>query len=156
MDIDVHALHQGYLRGAKAQGAQLVTGARLDAIERRDGVWQLAAGTQRFMARILVIAAGAWADVVGALAGAAPIGLVPKRRTAVLIDPPPQHDVIGWPMVSGGDNNFYFKPDTGRLMLSPADEAPSLPCDAQPEELDIAQCIDHVQRVADLPVRRVV
>ena len=156
MDIDVHALHQGYLRGAKAQGARLVSGARIEAIERHDGAWQLSAGAQRFTARILVIAAGAWADAIGALAGAAPIGLEPKRRTAVLIDPPAQYDVAGWPMVSAGDGNFYFKPDAGRLMLSPADEAPSPPCDAQPEELDVALCIDRVQRAADLPVRRVV
>ncbi len=156
MDIDVHALHQGYLRGARAQGAQLATGARIDAIERRDGAWQLMAGAQRFAASILVIAAGAWADAVGTLAGAAPIGLVPKRRTAVLIDPPAQYDVTGWPMVFGAGEDFYFKPDAGRLMLSPADQTPSPPCDVQPEELDIALCIDRVQRAADLPVRRVV
>ena len=156
MDIDVHALHQGYLRGAKAQGAKLVTEARIDAVARCDGAWQLIAGTQRFAARILVIAAGAWADEIGALAGAVPIGLAPKRRTAVLIDPPAKYDVTGWPMVFGAGEDFYFKPDAGRLMLSPADEAPSPPCDAQPEELDVALCIDRVQRAADLPVRRVV
>jgi D-arginine dehydrogenase len=155
-DIDVHALHQGYLRGAKAQGAQLLTDARIEAIERHDGAWQLTAGTQRFTARTLMIAAGAWADAIGAMAGAAPIGLVPKRRTAVLIDPPARHDVTEWPMVLDADEEFYFKPDAGRLMLSLADQTPSPPCDAQPEELDIALCIDRVQRAADLPVRRVV
>jgi D-arginine dehydrogenase len=133
-----------------------VTDARIETIARHDDAWLLVAGAQRLAARILVIAAGAWADVVGVMAGAAPIGLVPKRRTALLIDPPAPHDVTGWPMVLDADEEFYFKPDAGRLMLSLADETPSPPCDAQPEELDIALCIDRVQRAADLPVRRVV
>jgi D-arginine dehydrogenase len=154
-DIDVHALHQGFLRGAKAQGARLVTNARIDAIERRAGAWHLTAGAAGFEARVLVIAAGAWADLVGAMAGAAPIGLVPRRRTAILIDPPAGIDISRWPMVLDADEEFYFKPEAGKLFLSPADETPSPPCDAQPEELDIALCIDRVQRAADLPVRRV-
>ena len=155
-DIDVHALHQGFLKGARAKGARLVTGARVEAIERQDGAWQLTTPAGRFSAAILVNAAGAWADEIGRLAGAAPIGLTPLRRTALLIDPPPGSTVTDWPMVIDIDEEFYFKPDAGRLMLSLADETPSPPCDAQPEELDIALCIDRVQRAADLPVRRVV
>lgn len=154
-DIDVHALHQGFLKGAKAKGARLVTGARVEAIERRNGAWQLVTQAGSFGAAVLVNAAGAWADEIGRLAGAAPIGLTPLRRTALLIDPPETCTVADWPMVIDVDEQFYFKPDAGRLMLSLADETPSPPCDAQPEELDIALCIDRVQRAADLPVRRV-
>jgi D-arginine dehydrogenase len=156
MDIDVHALHQGFLRGARARGASLVTNARVETIERRAGLWQLAAGTQTFAAAVLVNAAGAWADAIGRHAGAADIGLSPRRRTALLFDPPPGHDSTRWPMVLDADEDFYFKPDAGRLLASPADETPSPPCDAQPEELDIALCIDRLQQAADLPVRRVV
>jgi D-arginine dehydrogenase len=156
MDIDVHALHQGFLRGAKAEGAKLVTGARVEAVERRSGAWQLATSAGRFEAGVLVIAAGAWSDALGALAGAAPIGLTPRRRTALLIDPPAGSDSAAWPMVFDTDEEFYFKPDAGRLLASPADQTPSPPCDAQPDELDIALCIDRIQRAAELPVRRVV
>ncbi|MEA2753893.1 MAG: D-arginine dehydrogenase [Aliidongia sp.] len=155
MDIDVHALHQGFLRGAKAQGARLVTDARVTAIERRAGRWHLTTEAGTVQARILVNAAGAWAGEIGRMAGATPIGLTPLRRTALLIDPPPGSDSGGWPMVLDADEEFYFKPDAGRLLVSPADETPSPPCDAQPEELDIALAIDRLQRAADLPVRRI-
>jgi len=155
MDIDVHALHQGFLRAAKSRGAQLVTGARIAAIERLAGAWRLATASGSFEAAVLVNAAGAWADEIGQLAGAEAIGLVPLRRTAMLIDPPPGTDSTGWPMVIDADEEFYFKPDAGRLLVSPADETPSPPCDAQPEEFDIALAIDRLQRAADIPVRRI-
>jgi D-arginine dehydrogenase len=155
MDIDVHALHQGFLRGAKARGAALVTNVRIEAIERRAGAWHLTGPAGRFEAAVLVNAAGAWAETIGRQAGAAGIGLSPRRRTAMLFDPPAGCDSAGWPMVLDADEEFYFKPDAGRLLASPADETPSPPCDVQPEELDIALCIDRLQRAADLPVRRI-
>jgi D-arginine dehydrogenase len=155
MDMDVHALHQGFLRGAKSRGMHLVTDARVEAIDRHAGAWQLTTASGRFEAEVLINAAGAWADEIGHLAGATAIGLVPLRRTAVLVDPPPGADSAGWPMVMDADEEFYFKPDAGRLLVSPADETPSPPCDAQPEEFDIALCIDRLQCAADIPVRRV-
>jgi D-arginine dehydrogenase len=155
MDIDVHALHQGFLGGAKARGLHLATGARVQAIERRGGEWQLATTAGPFRAKTLVNAAGAWAEEIGVMAGAAPIGLTPLRRTALLIDPPPGLDSPHWPMVLDADEECYFKPDAGRLLVSPADETPSPPCDAQPEELDVALAIDRLQRAADIPVRRI-
>jgi D-arginine dehydrogenase len=90
------------------------------------------------------------------MAGVRCIGLSPKRRTAVIVDPPPGVDVSAWPLVMDVEEQFYIKPDSGRLLLSPADETPSPPCDAQPETLDIAIAIDRVQRFADLDVPRVV
>jgi D-arginine dehydrogenase len=153
MDIDVHALHQGYLSGAKARGLHLATGARVEAIERQGGEWHLATTAGPFRAKTLINAAGAWAEEIGLMASAAPIGLTP--RTALLIDPPPGSDSARWPMVLDADEEFYFKPDAGRLLVSPADETPSPPCDAQPEVLDVALAIDRLQRAAELPVRRI-
>ncbi len=156
MDIDVHALHDGYLRGAKARGAALVTGTRLAALTRSGAGWTVRSGAGTWTAGTVVNAAGAWADEVAALAGAAPCGLQPMRRTALTVDLPDGMDAMGWPVVIDADERFYFKPEGGRLLLSPADETPMPPCDVKPDELDIAVCVDRVQRAADLPVCRVV
>ncbi len=156
MDIDVHALHDGYLRGAKARGATIVTGAGLAGLTRSGTGWTVRSDAGTWTADTVVNAAGAWADQVAALAGAAPCGLQPMRRTAITVDLPGGMDASAWPVVIDADEEFYFKPEGGRLLLSPADETPMPPCDVQPDELDIAICMDRVQRAADLPVRRVV
>jgi len=156
MDIDVHSLHQGFLRCARAAGAVLRTDAAVTAITRGHGGWELAIGADRVGARIIVNAAGAWADVVAVRAGVATVGLRPLRRTAALIAPPAGVDIHRWPAVIDAAERFYFKPDAGLVLVSPADETPSPPCDAQPDELDIAIGIDRVQGVAELPVKRVV
>ena len=155
MDIDVHALHQGFLRGARAQGAEVLTEAEALRLTRRGELWQVDTGIDTFSAPVIVNAAGAWADALGALAGARSIGLQPLRRTAMLIDPPAGMAVDGWPAVIDVDEQFYFKPDAGKLLVSPADETPSPPCDARPEELDIALGIDRMQCAADIPVRHI-
>ncbi|MCW2246819.1 D-arginine dehydrogenase [Azospirillum fermentarium] len=160
MDIDVHGLLQGYLRGLKARGGRLVTDAEVTAIARADGLWRVDSPAGRFAAPVLVNAAGAWCDVVAGLAGIAPIGLVPKRRTAVLVDPVTDSPAVsqgvnGWPMVIDVADTFYAKPDAGRVMLSPADETPMEPCDVQPDEMDIAVAVDRVERATRLTVRRI-
>ncbi|TPL88771.1 FAD-binding oxidoreductase [Mesorhizobium sp. B2-3-12] len=155
MDIDVDALHQGFLRGARRHGARIVTNARVEAIERVGGTWIVTTPVGVFDARILVDAAGAWADQVAAMAGATPLGLVPKRRTAMLVDAPPGVNARDWPGVIDVDEMFYFKPSSGMLLLSPADETPSEAGDAQPEEIDIAIAVDRIQQAADLPVTRI-
>ena len=163
MDIDVDALHQGYLRGARARGVRVVTDAKLLGLERDgrgDGLdggpgWTVRTGAGSWRAGAVVDAAGAWADAVAALAGAAGCGLQPMRRTAVTVDLPDGVDARAWPAVIDADEQFYFKPDAGRLLLSPADETPMPPCDVQPDEMDVAVCVDRVQRAADLPVRRI-
>lgn len=154
-DIDVHALHQGYLRGAKARGAELVTSAELLGLDRQNGSWRIRTSAGSFEAGTVVNAAGAWASTVGRLADASTVVLTPLRRTAVMLDMPPGFDGTAWPMAIDIDEAFYFKPDAGRLLASPADETPSDPCDAQPEELDIAIAIDRIQRAAELPVRTI-
>ncbi len=100
-------------------------------------------------------AAGAWADGVARLAGAKPLGLTPMRRTIILLDPPPGAEIAAWPAVIDADEEYYFKPEAGMILASPADETPSDPVDAAPDEMDIAICVDRLQNVAELPVRRV-
>jgi D-arginine dehydrogenase len=155
LDVDVHGLHQGFLRGATAEGASLLTGAEVTGLTRSGDSWQIDTGIGVFAASVVVNAAGAWADAIAKMAGAQAIGLVPRRRTALLIDPPEGIGSERWPIVIDIDEQFYFKPDAGSLLVSPADETPSPPCDARPEEIDIALAIDRLQRAADLPVRRV-
>jgi D-arginine dehydrogenase len=160
MDLDVHAIHQGFLRQARARGARVFTGVPEQVFERVEldgGVagWSVMVDGERVQARVVIDAAGAWADQVAVSMGAAPMGLTPLRRTALLVDPPAGYDIAAWPAVIDADEGFYFKPDAGKLLLSPADATPSAPCDAAPDEMDVAIAVDRVQQAADLPVRRV-
>lgn len=143
-DIDVAALLQGFLKGARHHGAQIVNGVPIGAVERGDRGWTVDAGSELFAAPIVINASGAWADEVARLAGVAPLGLVPKRRTAVTFDVPDPRLVENFPAVIDVDEEFYFKPDAGRILASPADETPSPPCDAQPETIDIATVMDRI------------
>lgn len=152
-DMDVAAIHQGYLRGFKASGGTLVCDARATALERANGVWRIDARSGRFEARTVVNAAGAWADEVAALAGVAPVGIVPKRRTAFVFDAPADPRV--WSFVCEIAEEFYFKPEAGLILASPADETPSPPCDAQPEEIDIAECAARIEEATTLRIGRI-
>lgn len=155
-DIDANGLHMGFLKLARARGAEFRLDARLERLERAGAGWRVGlANGEVIEARVVVNAAGAWADRVAALAGARPLGLTPLRRTIVLLDPPPGLPIAAWPAVVDVDEDFYFKPEAGLILASPADETPSEPVDAAPEELDIAICVDRVQTACDLPVRRV-
>jgi D-arginine dehydrogenase len=154
MAIDVAALHQGYLRGVRRQG-RLVTDAEVRAIARTADGWRIESTAGTFRAAVLVDAAGAWADGVAGIAGVAPIGLVAKRRTAVLIEPPAGLDPSAWPMVIDLDERFYIKPEGGMLLVSPADETPVAPCDVQPEEIDLAHAIARYEEVTGRTVRRI-
>ena len=153
-DIDVSALHQGYLRLFRRRDGRLLTRSAVRAAVRRDGLWQVQAGEHVLDAPIIVNAAGAWADEVAALAGIPKVGLEPRRRTAVLVDAPPGREVSGGPFVNDVEERFYFKPDAGSLFLSPADETPVEPMDAQPEELDIAEAVERVEAATTLQVKR--
>ncbi|MCP5155888.1 MAG: FAD-binding oxidoreductase [Ectothiorhodospiraceae bacterium] len=155
MDMDVNAIHQGFLRGARRRGAEVVLDAEVSAMTRRDGRWRVETRAGGFDAPVVVNAAGAWADVVARLAGANPIGLVPKRRTAFTFPAPAGIDTARWPLVIDIEEQFYFKPESGNFLGSPADETPSEPCDAQPEDLDIAIAIDRIERASTLQIRRV-
>jgi D-arginine dehydrogenase len=153
--IDVDALHRGFLRGIGARGGRVVTDAEVRTIRRTAAGWSIDTRAGGFEADVLVNAAGAWADELAVAAGIAPIGLVPKRRTAVLLDPPGGLDPSGWPMVIDVEETFYFKPEGGRLMLSPADETPVPPQDVQPEELDVAIAVDRFEHATGRPVAEI-
>ena len=154
-DMDVHAIHQGYLRGLKAAGGTVVCDAELTALERRGGQWHARTKAGAFRAPIVIAAAGAWCDEVGRLAGAAPIGLVPKRRTALTFDPPAGAECRAWASITDADEDFYVKPDAGALLGSPADETPVPPQDAQPEEIDIAIAVERIEAASRLRIRRI-
>jgi D-arginine dehydrogenase len=154
-DLDVDAILQGYLRGLRAYGGTLVTDAEVQAAQRRGGAWRVDTKTTSYEAPVLVNAGGAWADETARLAGVRPIGLVPKRRTAMIIAPPEGMDVSGWPEIDDVGDEFYLKPDAGKFLLSPSDETPSPPTDAQPDEMDIAIAVDRIERATSLKVRRV-
>jgi D-arginine dehydrogenase len=154
-DLDVNEIHRGFLRGAARAGAKLVCNAEVSALGRDGAGWRVQTKAGEFAGRVVVNAAGAWGDEIGVLAGARPVGLVPKRRTAVLFDPAPAADVRVWPIIIDADEQFYFKPDAGRLLGSPADETVSPPCDAQPEEIDVAIAVDRIEQAANFRVQRV-
>jgi D-arginine dehydrogenase len=138
-DMDVHAIHQGYLRGFKRAGGELVADAQVVSIERAGDLWQVrtAAGAA-YAAQVLINAAGGWCDAVAGMAGVAPIGLVPKRRTAFTFASPAGTDTASWPLLLAADESFYMKPDAGALLASPVNEDPTHAQDVQPEELDVA------------------
>ena len=155
-DMDVSAIHQGFLRQLRSRNGVLALRSRAGKIERLSGAWRVetSSGTT-FEAGAVVNASGAWGDEVAALAGAAPIGLVPKRRTAAIVDPSPW-DAEHWPMVLDVQENWYARPEARtRLMVSPADATPSHPHDVQPEEIDIAIGIDRMQQALAIPVHKV-
>jgi len=153
-DIDVSALHQGYLKRFRALNGRLLSGAPVSALERHAGGWTVRAGEETLRTPLIVNAAGAWADRVATLAGLAPLGLTPRRRTAVLVEPPPGFEIAGWPFVNDIDDQFYFKPEAGLLFLSPADETPLEPCDVQPDEWDIATVVERVEAATTLSIGR--
>ena len=155
-DLDVAAIHQGFLRQFRAHGGVLALRSRAGRIERVSGEWRVQTNSgAEFHAPIVVNAAGAWGDEVGKLAGAAELGLVPCRRTAAIIDPSP-FDAENWPMIIDVGHGWYVRPEArNRLLVSPADQTPSNPHDIQPDELDVAIGIDRMQQALDIPVRRV-
>jgi D-arginine dehydrogenase len=154
-DIDVAGLHQHYLAAARRDGGELWCSARLSAAAEEAGGWRLAlADGREACAAILVDAAGAWADAVAESAGVRTLGIAPLRRTiAQLRIAPAAPDDL--PLVLDIAERFYFKPDSGRLWLSPHDETPSPPCDAAPEEIDVAAAIARLEAVVDWRVERV-
>lgn len=153
-DMDVHAIHQGFLRGIRQHGGRVVGDAELLALERRGGQWHARTRAGDFTAPVVLNASGAWADTVAGLAGVAPIGLEPRRRSAFVFAPPAGVDSSRWPLTGGIDEDWYFKPDAGMLLGSPANVDPVEPHDVQPEELDIALAIDRIQRMTTLTIRR--
>lgn len=155
-DLDVHALHTAFLRGTRQRGGRILTSAGVTGLTRAGNRWTVitAAGTDHF--DVVVNAAGAWCDRVGALAGARPLGLVPKRRTAFTFTPPIGPGPHPWPMVIDVDEQFYFRPEGVHVLASPCDETPVEPQDIRHDEIDVARGIERVESVTTLQIRSVV
>lgn len=154
-DIEVATLLGSYLKGFKLRDGQIRTGEQVTALTHANGSWTVTTPKGTYQARTLINACGAWADKIGALAGAAPIGLVAKRRTAIIVDATPGYDVGTLPCVDFASVDAYIKPDAGKLMVSPGDATPTQPQDVQPDEMDVAVLADWLERETLIPVRRI-
>ncbi len=153
-DIDTDALLASCRKAAREHGADLRTGAPVSAIARTDTGWRVEAPAGSMTARVVVNAAGAWADGIATMAGVAPLGLTPLRRSVARVPAPAGHDVRGWPMLMGPGEGWYAKPDAGAMIVSPADEHPVEPHDAWAEDETLAEGIARYEAALDAPVTR--
>jgi D-arginine dehydrogenase len=155
--LDSDALLQGYARTLRHNRGAVVTGARVVALDRKNAIWTAVTERgERFSASIVVNAAGSWADSIAKLAGVAPVGLKPKRRTIITFDGPDGVDVSSWPFVKTVGEELYFAPESGRLFASPMDEVPSEPTDAQPDDYEVALAAHRVEQRTTMEVKRIV
>lgn len=156
LKLDTDAMLQAHAAGLKAAGGSLVTGARVTGIARDGASWRVESLAGEFAAPILVNAAGAWADVIAQMAGVSPIGIEPRRRTVISFAAPQDEDVSRWPFTKTVGEGFYLLPEgRGQLLASSMDQTPTDPCDAAPEELDIAIAADRVEQATNLAIRRI-
>ncbi len=157
-DIDVAGLLQCFVRGFAAGGGTIATSSRVDAATPKPGSgergWLLDTTDGTVDADMVINAAGAWGDVVAATAGVAPVGLTPMRRTAFMVASR-WDDSASWPMIADADLNWYVKPDGVQFLCSPAEETPTEPADARPEEIDVATAIERINEVTTLDIRSV-
>ncbi len=152
--IDVDALHQGFLGGMRRRGGTLLLEHGVTELHRQANGWEAVMGDRRIQARVVINAAGAWADQVGRMAGAAPVGLVPKRRTAILVDTPEGIDLASVPAIDFLGINNYIIPNVGQLMVSPGDETPVEPQDIQTDDMEVAVLVDWLENQTSIEVRR--
>jgi len=155
MDIDTDALLSGYLKMLRIRGGKLVTNGKVQTIRREGGVWKVSTPSGSFEAPVIINAAGGWVQEVATLAGLSFRNVVPFRRTAVVFDPPAGSTIQTWPMTFDVAETFYFKPEAGRIMVSPVDMSSSEPCDAQADELEVAIAIDRIHTFTTMEVRTV-
>lgn len=155
MSMDVAALHEGYLRGFKEMDGEIIVDAEILSVKHSANGWTLETRAGQWVSEIVINAAGAWADEIASLAQLSPLGLQPKRRTAIVFQAPDDLPEKGWPMVNDVEETFYFKPDAGRILASPEEETPMPPCDVQPDELDIAITVDRLQTATTFDIKRI-
>ncbi|MDJ1016793.1 MAG: FAD-dependent oxidoreductase [Paracoccaceae bacterium] len=153
-DLDTDNLLQHFVRIARDHSARVVTGKRVSRIEGA-GPFCVEANGEIFEADVIVNAAGAWADQIAEMAGVAPQGLTPLRRSVARMQAPGGHDARDWPMIFGPGEDWYAKPDAGAWIVSPAEEDPSEPMDAWADDMVIAEGIARYERHVSLPVTRV-
>jgi D-arginine dehydrogenase len=155
-EIDVAALHGGYAGGLRSRGGAIHTSAGVAAMLRVDNRWHVTDSSgNSYEAEVVVNAAGSWCDLVAGVAGARPVGIHPLRRTVFTIGPPADIESNTIPLVADVRGTFYLKPEGPQILCSPADEVPSEPCDARPEEVDIAKALDVINAATTLDIRHV-
>jgi D-arginine dehydrogenase len=153
LDLDTNALLQGFARAAREAGAEIVTGAPVSRMQPTADGWRIEARGTQFSCGIIVNAAGAWADRVAESAGVRPRGLRPMRRTAATINVPPDIEALlpRMPFAAPVDESFYFKPEAGAILVSLSEETPSDPCDAYPDDLDVATALERFHDATIVP-----
>jgi len=154
-DLDTDRMIQDFARVVRQNGGKVLTGEHVNAISRRDGHWQVVTNKTGHRAKLLVNAAGAWADTVARLAGVDPLGIVPHRRSIARLPAPGGYDVSAWPMFFGAGETWYAKPDAGKLLVSPADEDPMQPHDAYADDMVLAEGLARYEEMVTEPVTRV-
>ncbi|MGP6088392.1 NAD(P)/FAD-dependent oxidoreductase [Antarctobacter jejuensis] len=154
-DIDVDRMLTGYARLLRQRGGRIETGARVSGLRRASGVWQVTTATQTYSAPLIVNAAGAWAAELAKMAGVPVIPLQPMRRSAAILPAPEGHDVSKWPLTVSASEQWYAKPEAGKLMVSPADEDPVDPHDAWPDDMVLAEGLHRFEQAVTMPVTRV-
>ena len=154
-DIDVNGLHRGFLAASSRAGVKLITDASITKLTYAHDKWTAETPQGALQARVIVNAAGAWADEVATMAGIGGLGIQPLRRTCIPFEPPTGPEPAAWPMAMDAEEEFYFKPEDGRILASPCDEHRRPPTDAQPEEIDIAHGVDRVEKATSLKVSRI-
>lgn len=153
--IDVNALHLGLLRRATGRGAVLKCRSEIVSATSDGDGWRLQTHAGVVRAPVVINAAGAWADTFAGICGVAPVNITPKRRTALIVDAPDGMDLTTSRMAVGVEEDWYAKPEGGKVLISPADETPSAPCDAAPEDIDVAICVDRIERATILQIKRI-
>lgn len=154
-DLDTDRMIQDFARVVRRHGGQILTSEHVVAITRSDGHWQVVTNNQSHRAKLLVNAAGAWADSIAKLAGVDPLGIVPHRRSMARLPAPGGHDVSAWPMFFGAGETWYAKPDAGKLLVSPAEEDPTDPHDAYADDMVLAEGLARYEEMVTVPVTRV-
>lgn len=153
--MDVDLIHQGFARGLKSNNGKIIFNAEVKKIDKINQNWKVSTKTDEFFAPIIINAAGAWCDEVAVLAGCKPLGLIPKRRTVIIFEHSENINTSNWPVVIDVEDNFYFKSEAGKILASPADETDSLPCDAQPEEIDIAMTVARIEEATNFKIKKI-
>ena len=156
LKLDADALLQSYARAVRARSGEVKLGTRIAAIERAGALWRVRTSAgETLESPVLVNAAGAWADGVAKMAGVAPLGVAPMRRTIIVVDPPAGMNAAGWPFVHAAAQDFYMLPEAGQLLVSPVDEVADDPCDARPDDYDIALAAHRLEVYTTLTVSRI-
>ena len=153
--MDVDLIHQGYARGAKINETKIYFNQEVISISKDKNLWNIKTKNEVYSAPIVINAAGAWCDEIALLANCKPLGIKPKRRTIIIFKNTDNYIINQWPVVIDIKDNFYFKPEAGKFLASPADETDSPPCDAQPEEIDIALTVERLEKATNLKIKNI-